>query len=216
MYGTMAASSSQKMERPVLLNEENAIEAIKLLSDMINVYKVTPPSTITYSWGEAQDAFLTGQASQIVLGSAAIYNFVNGNADMDWGACLIPKGPNGTGYSSFSGGDSIGITSQCKDPEAAWDFIEYALSEDVQVEELAKGGCLPARKDFFDNKYFEETPQYQVLKEALDVSETPYSLKYDEMYTPMLEDMQSCLNQQMTPEEAAADISARIDAIMAE
>lgn len=199
-----------------LLNEENAIEAIKLLSDMINVYKVTPPSTITYSWGEAQDAFLTGQASQIVLGSAAIYNFVNGNADMDWGACLIPKGPNGTGYSSFSGGDSIGITSQCKDPEAAWDFIEYALSEDVQVEELAKGGCLPARKDFFDNKYFEETPQYQVLKEALDVSETPYSLKYDEMYTPMLEDMQSCLNQQMTPEEAAADISARIDAIMAE
>lgn len=43
---------------------------------MINVYKVTPPSTITYSWGEAQDAFLTGQASQIVLGSAAIYNFV--------------------------------------------------------------------------------------------------------------------------------------------
>ena len=32
----------------------------------------------------------------------------------------------------------------------------------------------------------------------------------------MLEDMQSCLNQQMTPEEAAADISARIDAIMAE
>ena len=59
---------------------------------------------------------------------------------MDWGACLIPKGPNGTGYSSFSGGDSIGITSQCKDPEAAWDFIEYALSEDVQVEELAKGG----------------------------------------------------------------------------
>lgn len=131
-------------------------------------------------------------------------------------ACLIPKGPNGTGYSSFSGGDSIGITSQCKDPEAAWDFIEYALSEDVQVEELAKGGCLPARKDFFDNKYFEETPQYQVLKEALDVSETPYSLKYDEMYTPMLEDMQSCLNQQMTPEEAAADISARIDAIMAE
>ena len=87
---------------------------------------------------------------------------------------------------------------------------------DAVAEELAKGGCLPARKDFFDNKYFEETPQYQVLKEALDVSETPYSLKYDEMYTPMLEDMQSCLNQQMTPEEAAADISARIDAIMAE
>lgn len=199
-----------------LINSENAIEAIQLMSDMINEYKVTPPSTISYSWGEAQDAFLTGQASQIVLGSAAIYGFVNGTSDMDWGAALIPKGPNGTDYASFSGGDSIGITSQCKDPEAAWDFIEYALSEDVQVEELAKGGCLPARKDFFDNKYFAETPQYRVLKEALEVSHTPYSLKYDEMYTPILEDMQSCMNQQMTAEDAAADIAERIDAIMAD
>lgn len=199
-----------------LLNEEHAIEAIGLLSDMINQYKVTPPSTITYSWSEAQDAFLTGQASQIVLGSAAVYNFVNGSSDMEWGACLVPRGPKGSGYASFSGGDSIGITSQCSDVEAAWDFIEYALSEEVQVEELAKGGCLPARKDFFDNEYFAATPQYGVLKEALEVSKTPYSLKYDEMYTPMLEDMQRCLNQEMTPQEAAADIAARIDAIMAD
>ena len=48
------------------------------------------------------------------------------------------------------------------------------------------------------------------------MSKTPYSLKYDEMYTPMLEDMQRCLNQEMTPQEAATDIAARIDAIMAD
>ncbi len=199
-----------------LLNEEKAIEAVQLLSDMINVYKVTPPSTISYSWGEAQDAFLTGQASQIVLGSAAIYNFVNGTADMNWGACLIPKGPSGSGYASFSGGDSIGITSQCEDVEEAWKFIEYALSEDVQVEELAKGGCLPARKDFFDNEYFDATPQYEVLKEALEVSHTPYSLKYDEMYTPILDNMQRCLNQEVTPEEAVNTITEQINALLAE
>lgn len=199
-----------------LLNEKNAVEAVNMLVDMINVHKVTPPSTITYSWGEAQDAFLTGQASQIVLGSAAVYNFVNGSSGMDWGACLIPKGPNGESYASFSGGDSIGITSQCKNVDAAWDFIEYALSDEVQVEALAKGGCLPARKDFFDNEYFNTTPQYQVLRDALDVSYTPYSLKYDEMYTPILENMQKCLNQEITAQEAVEVIAERIDAIMAE
>lgn len=199
-----------------LLNDEKAIEAVQLLTDMINKYKVTPPSTITYSWGEAQDAFLTGQASQIVLGSAAVYNFVNGSSDMNWGACLIPKGPSGSGYASFSGGDSIGITSQCENVDEAWKFIEYALSEDVQVEELAKGGCLPARKDFFDNEYFNETPQYKVLEEALEVSHTPYSLKYDEMYTPILENMQKCLSMEIAPEEAVSTIVTSIDELLAE
>ena len=88
--------------------------------------------------------------------------------------------------------------------------------EDVQVEELAKGGCLPARKDFFDNEYFDATPQYEVLKEALEVSHTPYSLKYDEMYTPILDNMQRCLNQEVTPEEAVNTITEQINALLAE
>lgn len=197
------------------LGEENAVAALSMFNDLTNKYKVTPPSVTTYSWNEAQDAFLTGKASQVVLGSAAIYSFINGdNGDINWGACLLPKGPNGTEYASFSGGDSIGITSQCEDVDAAWDFIQYGLSEEVQVEELAKGGLLPARSDFFDNEYFNSTPEYQVLKEALEVGHTPVSVKYDEMYVPILEAMQKCLNGEKTPEKAFQDAAEAINEIM--
>lgn len=148
------------------LGSANAIEALSMFNDLTNKYKVTPPSVTTYSWTEAQDAFLTQKASQIVLGSAAIYSFVNGeNSDLEWGACLLPKGPNGTEYASFSGGDSIGITTQCKNPEAAWEFIKFGYTEDVQVEDMAKNGMLPPRSDMFDNEYFNKTPEYQVLKD---------------------------------------------------
>lgn len=197
-----------------ILDSENAVQAVQLFYDLTNTYKVTPPSSVTYSWGEAQDAFLTGTASQIVLGSAAVYNFVNGKSDMNWGACLIPMGPEGTEYASFSGGDSIGITSQCKDVDAAWEFIQYALSDEVQIEELAKGGLLPARSDQFDNAYFNSTPQYQVLKEALEVGHTPVSLKYDEMYDPLIRTMQNCMNGKVTPQQAVETIKEEIDAIM--
>lgn len=200
-----------------LLNTENAIEALSMFNDLTNKYMVSPPSVTTYSWNEAQDAFLTGKASQVVLGSAAIYSFISGeHDDMNWGACLIPKGPNGTDYASFSGGDSIGITSQCENVGAAWDFIEYSLSEEVQVDELAKGGLLPARSDFFDNEYFNSTPEYQVLREALEVGHTPVSLKYDEMYVPILEAMQNCLNGEISPEEAFKTAAEEIDKIMQE
>lgn len=197
------------------LGSANAIEALSMLNDLTSKYKVTPPSVTTYSWSEAQDAFLTQKSSQIVLGSAAIYSFVNGeNSDLEWGACLLPKGPSGTEYASFSGGDSIGITTQCKNPEAAWEFIKFGYTEDVQVEDMAKNGMLPPRSDMFDNEYFNKTPEYQVLKEALKVGHAPYSLKYDEMYVPVLEAMQRCLNGEKTPEQAFQDAAVAIDKIM--
>lgn len=197
-----------------VFDSQEAKEAIQLYYDMTNEYKVVPPSSVSYSWGEAQDAFLTGKASQIVLGSAAVYNFVNGTAEMNWGACLIPKGPNGDSYASFSGGDNIGITSQCSDVEAAWDFIEFTMSDAVQIERFAKGGLLPARSDQFDNEYFDVTPEYQVLKEAIQVAHTPYSLKYDEMYDPMLAAMQNCFNGKASIDDTVVEIKEKINAIV--
>lgn len=198
-----------------LLNESHAIESLKLFDDLTNKYKVTPPSVTSYSWTEAQDAFLTQKSSMVVLGSAAIYSFISGENEMNWGAVLIPRGPSGSAYASFSGGDSIGIVSQSTYEEEAWQFIQHALSEEVQVHALAKDGLLPARSDLFDNEYFESTPEYQILREALTVGRAPYSLKYDEMYDPVLEKMQSALNQEMTLEEAVASIAEKIDSIMA-
>lgn len=196
------------------LDSENATEALELFYNLTNTWHVTPPRTVSYSWEEAQDEFLTGRSSQIVLGSAAVYNFVTGASDMNWGACLIPKGPRGTEFASFSGGDSIGITSQCKDTDAAWDFIEYALTDEVQIEVFAKGGLLPARSSQFDNPYFDGTPQYQVLKKALEVGHTPLSIRYDEMYDPLLMQMQNCLSGRTTPEEALKLLKKSIDSIV--
>lgn len=196
------------------LDSENAREALQLFYDLTNTYQVTPPGSVFYSWTEAQDAFLLGKASQIVLGSSAVYNIVNGAGDMNWGACLIPKGPSGTEYASFSGGDSIGITSQCQNVDAAWAFIEYALTDDIQIDVFAKGGLLPARNSQFDNEYFDSTPQYQVLKEALTVGHTPISLRYDEMYDPILTQMQNCLTGKIKPEEALSAIKASIENIV--
>ena len=92
----------------------------------------------------------------------------------------------------------------CANPDVAWDFIEYCLSEDVQVEEMAQYGQLPARSDLFDNQYFEANPEFQVMREALAVGEAPYSLKYNEMYVPFLDGVQAAINGVMTAEEAFA------------
>ena len=79
---------------------------------------------------------------------------------------------------------------------------------------MAKRGMLPARSDFFDNEYFDSMSEYQVLQRALEVGHAPYSLKYDEMYTPILGAMQRALDEQKTAEEAFGEAAEEINKII--
>lgn len=196
-----------------LLDQPEAIEALQLYDDMTNKYKVTPEGVTTYSWSESQDAFLSGKASMTILGNSQLYTFKTEYPDFDFGVSLIPK-KDGKEHSSFGGGDLIAIMEQSKNKEAAWDFAEYVLSEEVQVELFAKNGLLPARTDLFDNPYFNEDDKYQVMQKALEVSRASWSEKYNEMNQPIINATQSCLMQKKTAEEAFKTATEEINKIM--
>ena len=196
-----------------LLDQPEAIEALQLYDDLTNKYKAAPEGVTTYSWSESQDAFLTGKVSMTVLGNSQLYTFLTEHPDFDFGVCLIPK-KDGKEYSSFGGGDLIAIMEQSKNKEAAWDFVEYALSEEVQVELFAKNGLLPARTDLFDNEYFNKNDKYKVLEEALKVSRASWSEKYNEMNQPLVNATQSCLMGKATAEEAFKTAAEEINKIM--
>ena len=196
-----------------LLDHPEAIEALQLYDDLTNKYKAAPEGVTTYSWSESQDAFLTGKVSMTVLGNSQLYTFLTEHPDFDFGVCLIPK-KDGKEYSSFGGGDLIAIMEQSKNKEAAWDFVEYALSEEVQVELFAKNGLLPARTDLFDNEYFNKNDKYKVLEEALKVSRASWSEKYNEMNQPLVNATQSCLMGKATAEEAFKTAAEEINKIM--
>lgn len=151
----------------------------------------------------------------IVLGSSAVGDIVNDQYDFNAGCALIPSG-DGERYSSFSGGDSIAIMSNTDKAEEAWQFVEFCLSEEVQVNQLAASGNIPARSDLFDNEIYAGHAEYDVLRQALEVGEAPYSLKYNEMYTPWLDAVQFALNQEKTPQEAFDDAKVEIDELLAE
>jgi multiple sugar transport system substrate-binding protein len=197
-----------------MLDQPKAVEALQLMCDLENKYKVCPEGITSYGWTESQDAFLSGKASMIVLGSNAVWGMITGKYDIDAGICLIPS-PDGKTYSSFSGGDSMAIVQGCSNPDAAWGFIQYCLSEDVQVEEMAQFGQLPARSDLFDNKYFNQNPELKVLQEALRVGEAPYSLKYNEMYVPFLDGVQAAINGTMSAQDAFSAAAQNINALLA-
>ncbi|QDP39469.1 ABC transporter substrate-binding protein [Radiobacillus deserti] len=197
-----------------LINSPEAIEALQFYVDLVANEKVTPEGVPNYSWSQSQDAFTSGKASMLITGNFFPRILSQDYPDLDWGLTLIPKN-EGKNHSSFAGGELIAVPNSSKYVEEAKQFIEYVLSEQVQVGVFAKEGGIPVREDLFANKYFKEEPRYQVFTEALKVAETPYSIQYNEIFSqPVLSSIQRALKGEVSPQEAFRDAEKEINKIL--
>ena len=102
------------------------------------------------------------------------------NPTMNYGITLLPGVKPGQ-VSSFAGGDIVTIPNGSKRVDDAVDFMKWLLSDDTQLEGYAKNLDLTTRGDMADNKYFKETPAVLDAAKALDVANTPYTLKFFEL-----------------------------------
>ena len=138
------------------------------------------------------NAFAAGNIGMAGLGNFALSRLENDYPDLSWGVFHIP-GKDG-GSASFGGGDVIGIPSDSKHVEEAWRFIEWALSEEPQLEIYAANGHIPVRLALVDNEYFEDDPRLHIAASSLAVSRTPYTTVYNDLFNdpngPWLEMLQ--------------------------
>jgi multiple sugar transport system substrate-binding protein len=84
------------------------------------------------------------------------------------------------GESTFIGGDSVGISANSEIPDQAWNFIAWTLSEQAQVEVVAKNKDVVFRTDLASNKYSEKDPRLVTINELVEVGRTPQALRFGE------------------------------------
>jgi len=98
----------------------------------------------------------------------------------DVGVSGIP-GPDG-GESTFVGGDGIGISKDSTKTAQAWNFLNWLMSEDAQVEVLAKNSDVVSRSDLSSNVYSDKDPRLVTINEVAAEGDTPMSLNFQEAF----------------------------------
>jgi len=98
----------------------------------------------------------------------------------DVGVAGIP-GPNG-GASTFVGGDGIGISKDSKKAAQAWNFLNWMMSEEAQVEVLAKNKDVVSRSDLANNKYAAEDPRLVTINEVAGNGKTPVAMNFQQAF----------------------------------
>jgi multiple sugar transport system substrate-binding protein len=139
-----------------------------------------PPSAQADTGTDFLNAFLTGTIGMAGSGAFSIATLKNDHPEIDFGLTFLP-GQEG-GVSSFAGGDSIAITSNSQYVAEAFEFIEWVLSEEIQLEMFAARGQLPLRADLIENEYSLEDPRLITNAEAMNLGKTPYSFVYNQLF----------------------------------
>lgn len=125
-------------------------------------------------------AFTTGKIGMTGSGAFSIGTLKSNYPKIDFGLTYLP-GMNG-GWSSFAGGDTIGIPKGSTHVQQAWNFITWCLSPAVQVNIFAKNGSIPVRTDLAVNKYSKLDPRFVVTSTAMARGRTPYSVYYNQLF----------------------------------
>lgn len=101
-------------------------------------------------------------------------------AGINAGVTAIP-GVNG-GSSTFLGGDAMGISKDSRNADQAWNFLAWMLSDDAQLEVVAKNGEVPSRVSLLDNEYTSKDPIALTMNATVANGRTPVATYFSEAF----------------------------------
>jgi len=141
---------------------------------------VIPESAEADTGANFQATFETGTIGIQGSGGFAIAALKANHPEIDFGIAPLP-GVNEGEASSFVGGDVIAIPKGSKNAAIATQFIQWQLTDEAQLEGLAKNLILPSRSDLAANAYFEAEPRYVTTAQAVGIGQTPYAFRFNDM-----------------------------------
>ncbi len=121
------------------------------------------------------NALATGKVGFALLGSKAL-GTIKESADLKMGVTPIPTTTGGV--STFVGGDMMGISATSKKADAAWNFLVWSMTEQVQLDLFAKDKFIPVRTDLAENQYAKADARLVTFNKLVAQGQTPYSKNF--------------------------------------
>jgi ABC-type glycerol-3-phosphate transport system substrate-binding protein len=143
--------------------EAPGVEALTFLQGMVEAGSIplAPP----------QEGFENRQIGMVVASTAQLSRYVSVLGD-DLGVAALPAGPAGrvTGV----GGANLAIMADGEHKDAAWTFIEWMTSPDVNLRWSMGTGYLPLRRSVVGSEdyqaYLDKEPRARIILEQMEVA----------------------------------------------
>lgn len=192
---------------------------ISALEDFVGLIEagVMPEGEIV--WGDTPSDFINGNTAMIYHTTGSLTNIL-GNAEFEVGVANLVAGDVGFGAPTGGGNLYMFSSSSPEEQAAAWEWIQYLSSTEVQADWGVATGYIAARQSAWETEALQslvaEKPQYEVA-----LNQLPYAKK--EISTHQGVDIRAIFNQaisrtiagEMSAADALAIAQEEADALLA-
>lgn len=146
------------------------------------------------AWKDLWDSGAVLPSSKDETGATWTAGFTDGNVGLMFYPATLLSSTTGfdvgvagipgldSGASTFVGGDGIGISKDSKKSAQAWNFLSWLMSEDAQVEVLAKDNDVVSRSDLANNKYASADPRLVTINQVAGQGKTPVAINFQQAF----------------------------------
>ena len=152
------------------------LEAFKTMWDE----GLIPENAETDTGANFVSAFTTGKIGIAGTGGFLISLMAREHPEFNYGLTLLPGAEAGQ-VSGFVGGDVVAIPANGKNEAAAREFLTWVLSDDAQLNGLAKNSILTTRTDLADNEYTKGNDKVLTTAAALAAGYVPWVFHFADM-----------------------------------
>lgn len=163
------------------VNSSGAVTALEVYSRLLQ--KFGPPGVSTWHYPPVEQIYESEKCSMILDATDFFpriesYENIRGKTGYD----VMPLTPIGK-RPNFAYTAQLGINSGSKNKEAAWLFMQWLLSPDIQIRTALKGirGDMPSRRAWQNEEYIEKYPFLPDILKAMEISDSSYIPKVKEL-----------------------------------
>lgn len=202
------------------LTDPKFVSAIQWMQNLILKDKIAPTTAMKDALAKTGDPMLTGKVAFDLNGAWKLGGFKE--QKFNFGVLPMPMGPAGTS-TPFTYVDPLMISSKSKHPDAAWKFVKYMSSPEVQKLWTTKTGYPPADSEAYKEwlKQFSDQVDLTYLTQVVEDSiahgkESPNHLiaGYADITSFMKNEQQQIFDNGDDPAKALPEINAKFNKLL--
>ena len=192
---------------------EAGVDAYTLMQEMIEEGSWSKECVI-WTQSDVNNNFMAGNIAMQQNGPWQIPGIEENAPELNYGVTVLPKRDADSGQAtSILGGENMGVVKK-DDMSGAIAFMKYYDQTEVMVDAMKQYGSFPPKTEAAQDPYWTEDPIQAAFITQLDTSiPRGPSASWPSYSAAIQQGFQEVMTSAKTPEQAAADTQAAVDAV---
>lgn len=192
---------------------EDGVDAYKLMQEMIEDGSWTK-ECVNWTQSDVNNNFMAGNLAMQQNGPWQIPGIEANAPDLNYGVTVLPKkDADSEQATSILGGENMGVVNK-DDTSGAEAFLKYYDQTDVMVDAMKQYGSYPPKTEAAKDSYWIDDPIQKAFLTQIDTSiPRGPSAAWPSYSSAIQTGFQEVMTSAKTPEQAAKDTQAAVDAV---